>query len=44
MEESNRSKDVIKRVNKEIKSDFSKNDIEILKKIHNSLLDKFNKW
>jgi len=43
MEESNRSKDVIKRVNKEIKSGFSKNDIEILKKTHNSLLDKFNK-
>lgn len=43
IEESNRAKAVIKRVNEEIKSGFSQADIEVFKRILNSFLDKFNK-
>lgn len=43
IEESNRAKTVIKRVNEEIKSGFSQEDIEIFKRILKSFLEKFNK-
>ena len=43
IEESNSAKTVIIRVNKEIKSGFSQQDIEIFKKILNSFFEKFNK-
>jgi len=43
VEESNRAKTVIKRVNEEIKSGFSQEDIEIFKRILKSFLEKFNK-
>jgi DNA-binding MarR family transcriptional regulator len=43
IEESNKAKTIIKRVNKEIKSGFSREDIEIFKRILNSFLEKFNK-
>ena len=43
IEESNSAKTVIIRVNKEIKSGFSLQDIEIFKKILNSFFEKFNK-
>ena len=43
IEESNKAKTIIKRVNEEIKSGFSREDIEIFKRILNSFLEKFNK-
>lgn len=43
IEESNKAKTTIKRVNEEIKSGFSREDIEIFKRILNSFLEKFNK-
>jgi DNA-binding MarR family transcriptional regulator len=43
VEEINRAKTVIKRVNEEIKSGFSQKEIEIFKRILNSFLERFNK-
>ena len=43
VEESKRAKVVINEVNEEIKSGFSKNEIEIFKRVLNSFSEKFNK-
>ena len=43
VEEINRAKTIIKRVNEEIKSGFPQQEIEIFKRILNSFLEKFNK-
>ena len=43
VQESNKAKTVIKRVNQEIKSGFSQKEIEIFKRILSSFSEKFNK-
>jgi DNA-binding MarR family transcriptional regulator len=42
IEECNKAKPVIKRINEEIKSGFSQEEIEVFKRVLNSVFQKFN--